>query len=54
MAKGHVRDIMAGRPSILRKLLNDSDPAKSKRIMNAMLKMNKIVINDPEKIYNQE
>ena len=39
-------------PSVLRKLLNDSDPAKSKRVMNAMLKMNKIIIIDLEKAYN--
>jgi predicted 3-demethylubiquinone-9 3-methyltransferase (glyoxalase superfamily) len=41
-------------PSVLRKLLNDSDPEKSKRVMNAMLKMNKIIIKDLEKVYNQE
>jgi predicted 3-demethylubiquinone-9 3-methyltransferase (glyoxalase superfamily) len=39
-------------PSVLRKLLNDSDPEKSKRVMNAMLKMNKIIIKDLEKAYN--
>ena len=39
-------------PSVLRKLLNDSDPEKSKRLMNAMLKMNKIIIKDLEKAYN--
>jgi predicted 3-demethylubiquinone-9 3-methyltransferase (glyoxalase superfamily) len=41
-------------PSILMKLLNDTDPEKSKRVMNAMLKMNKIIIKDLEKACNQE
>ena len=41
-------------PSVLMKLLNDPDPAKSKRVMEAMLKMNKIVIKDLEKAYNQK
>jgi predicted 3-demethylubiquinone-9 3-methyltransferase (glyoxalase superfamily) len=40
-------------PSILLKLLNDPDPEKSKRVMNAMLQMNKIIIKDLEKAYNQ-
>jgi len=39
-------------PSILMKMLNDPDPAKSKRVMDAMLKMNKIIIKDLEKAYN--
>jgi len=41
-------------PSILMKLLNDTDPEKSKRVMNAMLQMNKIIIKDLEKAYNQQ
>jgi predicted 3-demethylubiquinone-9 3-methyltransferase (glyoxalase superfamily) len=41
-------------PSILMKLLNDPNPEKSKRVMNAMLKMNKIIIKDLEKAYNQQ
>lgn len=41
-------------PSILMKMLNDRDPAKSKRVMDAMLKMNKIIIKDLEKAYNQK
>ena len=41
-------------PSILMKMLNDPDPAKSKRVMDAMLKMNKIIIRDLEKAYNQK
>ena len=41
-------------PSILMKLLNDPYPEKSKRVMNAMLKMNKIIIKDLEKAYNQQ
>jgi predicted 3-demethylubiquinone-9 3-methyltransferase (glyoxalase superfamily) len=39
-------------PSVLMKLLNDPDPVKSKRVMEAMLKMNKIIIKDLEKAYN--
>jgi len=41
-------------PSVLRKMLNDTDPLKSKRVMNAMLLMNKIIIKDLEKAYNQK
>ena len=41
-------------PSVLRKMLNDPDAIKSKRIMDAMLKMNKIIIKDLEKAYNQK
>jgi predicted 3-demethylubiquinone-9 3-methyltransferase (glyoxalase superfamily) len=39
-------------PSVLRKMLNDPDPVKSKRVMDTMLKMNKIIIKDLEKAYN--
>lgn len=39
-------------PSALMKYLNDPDPDKSKRVMEAMLKMNKIIIKDLEKAYN--
>jgi predicted 3-demethylubiquinone-9 3-methyltransferase (glyoxalase superfamily) len=41
-------------PSVLMKMLNDPDPVKSKRVMDAMLKMNKIIIRDLEKAYNQK
>jgi predicted 3-demethylubiquinone-9 3-methyltransferase (glyoxalase superfamily) len=41
-------------PSILRKLLNDPDPVKSRRVMDAMLNMKKLVIKDLEKAYYQE
>jgi predicted 3-demethylubiquinone-9 3-methyltransferase (glyoxalase superfamily) len=40
-------------PSILGKLLGDKDPAKSKRVMAAMLKMIKIDINALKKAYEQ-
>lgn len=33
-------------------MLNDPDPAKSKRVMEAMLKMKKLDIEGPEKAYN--
>lgn len=39
-------------PSILLKMLNDPDPEKSKRVMDAMLEMDKIIIKDLEKAYN--
>ena len=39
-------------PTSLMKYLSDPDPEKSKRVMNAMLKMNKIIIKDLEKAYN--
>lgn len=41
-------------PSVLMKMLNDPDSVKSKRVMDAMLKMNKIIIKDLEKAYNQK
>ena len=41
-------------PTALMKMLNDPDPEKSKRVMNAMLKMNKIIIKDLETAYNQK
>jgi predicted 3-demethylubiquinone-9 3-methyltransferase (glyoxalase superfamily) len=41
-------------PSALMKYLNDPDPVKSKRVMDAMLKMNKIIIKDLEKAFNQK
>jgi predicted 3-demethylubiquinone-9 3-methyltransferase (glyoxalase superfamily) len=41
-------------PSALMKYLNDPDPEKSKRVMEAMLKMNKIIIKDLETAYNQK
>jgi predicted 3-demethylubiquinone-9 3-methyltransferase (glyoxalase superfamily) len=41
-------------PSVLMKYLSDPDPDKSKNVMAAMLKMNKIIIKDLEKAYNQK
>ena len=41
-------------PTALMKLLYDPDPEKSKRVMDAMLKMNKIIIKDLETAYNQK
>ena len=40
-------------PSILSQLLGDKDPEKSKRVMNAMMKMDKIVIKDLQNAYDQ-
>jgi predicted 3-demethylubiquinone-9 3-methyltransferase (glyoxalase superfamily) len=39
-------------PTALSKLLSDPDPQKSKAVMQAMLKMDKIVIADLERAYN--
>jgi predicted 3-demethylubiquinone-9 3-methyltransferase (glyoxalase superfamily) len=38
-------------PTILGKLMTDPDPQKSKRVMEAMLKMKKIVIDDLKRAY---
>jgi predicted 3-demethylubiquinone-9 3-methyltransferase (glyoxalase superfamily) len=40
-------------PSVLIKMLNNPDHAKSKRVMDAMLQMNKIIISDLIKAYDQ-
>ena len=40
-------------PKRLGELLSDSDPTKSGKVMQAMLKMKKIVVADLEKAYNQ-
>ena len=40
-------------PSSLVNMLNDKDPVKSKRVMDAMLKMTKINIEALKKAYNQ-
>lgn len=39
-------------PSALGKLMQDKDPEKSKRVMQAMMQMNKIVIEDLQKAYD--
>jgi predicted 3-demethylubiquinone-9 3-methyltransferase (glyoxalase superfamily) len=41
-------------PSALMKYLNDPDPDKAKRVLEAMLQMNKIIIKDLEKAYNNK
>ena len=38
-------------PTALRKLMNDPDPGKSNAVLQAMFKMNKIVIEDLQKAY---
>ena len=38
-------------PSALMRLMGDADPAKSKAVFDAMMKMRKIVIKDLEKAY---
>ncbi len=39
-------------PTALGKLMYDKDPEKSKRVMQAMMQMNKIVIEDLQKAYD--
>jgi predicted 3-demethylubiquinone-9 3-methyltransferase (glyoxalase superfamily) len=39
-------------PKALMKLMGDADPAKSQAVMQAMLKMNKIVVEDLQKAYD--
>jgi predicted 3-demethylubiquinone-9 3-methyltransferase (glyoxalase superfamily) len=41
-------------PSSLMEMLSDKDHKKSERVMNAMLKMDKIIIDELKKAYNQE
>lgn len=41
-------------PSALGKMLGDKDPEKAKRVMDAMLKMNKIDIETLKQAYNQQ
>jgi predicted 3-demethylubiquinone-9 3-methyltransferase (glyoxalase superfamily) len=40
-------------PPVLGEMLGDKDPEKSRRVMEAMLKMNKIVIQDLKRAYEQ-
>src|SRR6266853_4516290 len=39
-------------PAALGKLMHDPNPAKSKAVLNAMMKMDKIVIKDLQEAYN--
>jgi predicted 3-demethylubiquinone-9 3-methyltransferase (glyoxalase superfamily) len=41
-------------PTVLGKLLQDKDPEKSKRVMNAMLQMNKIDIKSLKQAYERQ
>ena len=41
-------------PKQLGELMGDPDPEKSKRVMDAMLKMNKIIVADLQKAYEGE
>jgi predicted 3-demethylubiquinone-9 3-methyltransferase (glyoxalase superfamily) len=40
-------------PSVLGKMMHDKDPQKAKRVMNAMLQMNKIDIKSLQQAYEQ-
>jgi predicted 3-demethylubiquinone-9 3-methyltransferase (glyoxalase superfamily) len=39
-------------PKTLRELMNDQDPEKSKAVLEAMMKMNKIIIEDLKRAYD--
>jgi len=41
-------------PSALGELMGDKDPVKAKRVVDAMLKMNKIIIADLKRAYDQK
>jgi predicted 3-demethylubiquinone-9 3-methyltransferase (glyoxalase superfamily) len=41
-------------PKQLGELIGDPDPVKSKRVVNAMLKMHKIIVADLQKAYDGE
>jgi predicted 3-demethylubiquinone-9 3-methyltransferase (glyoxalase superfamily) len=41
-------------PPILLKLMQDKDPQKAKRVMDAMMKMKKIIIKDLKDAYDQK
>ncbi|HYA63927.1 MAG TPA: VOC family protein, partial [Candidatus Sulfotelmatobacter sp.] len=41
-------------PKALMKLMSDPDPEKSNAVMQAMLKMNKIVVADLQKAYEEK
>lgn len=41
-------------PSTLSEMLGDKDPVKAKRVMEAMLKMNKIIVADLKQAYDQK
>jgi predicted 3-demethylubiquinone-9 3-methyltransferase (glyoxalase superfamily) len=41
-------------PSALGELMGDPDPAKAQRVIQAMLKMNKIIIADLKRAYDQK
>jgi len=41
-------------PDTLGELMGDKDPAKSQRVMMAMMKMDKIIIDDLKKAYRQK
>ncbi len=41
-------------PKQLGEFLNDSDPERSKRVLNAMLRMKKILVVDLQKAYNEK
>ena len=53
LAKRQVWFVMAGRPHALGEMLSDPDPQKSKRVMEAMLKMKKIDVPTLKQAYDQ-
>jgi hypothetical protein len=51
LAEGQVRPVLADRPLRPARMLQDEDPQKAKRVMEAMLKMKKIDIAALERAY---
>ena len=54
VAQGQIRFVVAGRPRVLIEMLADKDAVKAKRVMHAMLQMDKIDIPTLKKAYEQK
>jgi hypothetical protein len=52
LAEGQIRPVLADHSYGSRQAMNDPDPEKSKAVVQAMLKMSKIVIEDLKKAYD--
>jgi hypothetical protein len=51
MAQGQIRSVLAGCPTALDRYLRDPDRKKAGRAMQAMMRMQKIVIADLDRAY---
>ena len=54
LAERQVRVVMADQSTVLGEMLGDKDPEKAKRVMEAMLQMDKIEIETLKRAYNNE